>query len=393
MIPGAPFALVNGRAVTPAGLRAGLAILIQDGRIAALAEDAALGRDMARVDVAGRLITPGLIDLHTHGALGHTFNEPTPEAFGVICQANARHGVTSLLATLAPAGLPDLLECLAFGRAWMATPRPGAQVLGLYLESPYINPAQKGALDPRHLRLAVDGSPAALLQYRDVLRVMTIAPELPGGLALVRALAEAGIIPAAGHSAAQDTHIRDGMALGLRHVTHLWSAMSMTVREGPWRKPGLLEAALTFEGLTGEIIADDRHLPATLMQLAYKCLGPERLCAVSDATSGAGLPEGARFRMGDMEYEVCEGVGMLFDRSAFAGSTTLLGGMLPILTGRAGIPLAEAVQMITQTPARILGVTDRKGSLAPGQDADIAIFDDDLSVWRTLIGGEWVDAG
>ena len=140
------------------------------------------------------------------------------------------------------------------------------------------------------------------------------------------------------------------------------------------------------------MIADQRHLPPTLMRLAYKCLGADRLCAVSDATSGAGLPEGTRFRMGGMEYEVYDGVGMLLDHSAFAGSTTLLGQMVPILRDALGIPLAEAVRMASLTPARVIGVDDRKGSLAAGKDADIVVFEDDFTVWRTMIAGRWVHA-
>ena len=162
---------------------------------------------------------------------------------------------------------------------------------------------------------------------------------------------------------AQDTDVRAAMQHGLRHVTHLWSAMSTVVREGPWRKPGVLEAALTFDGLTAEIIADNRHLPATLMRLAYKCLGPDRLCAVSDALAGAGLPDGSTYTMGGLSYDVQDGVGMVLDRSSFAGSATLLPQMLPVLIDVVGIPLVEAVRMTTLTPARIIGV-DRELRLA-----------------------------
>ena len=160
---------------------------------------------------------------------------------------------------------------------------------------------------------------------------MTFAPELPGALALTQQLMQLGIVAAAGHSAAREEDVKPLIDAGLRHMIHLWSAQSTTIREGPWRKPGLLEVSLTDERLTGEMIADGKHLPPTLMKLAYKCLGPDRLCAISDATNGAGLPEGSHFRMGGMEYDVCDGVGMMLDRSAFAGSTTLLNQMIPIL--------------------------------------------------------------
>jgi N-acetylglucosamine-6-phosphate deacetylase len=180
------------------------------------------------------------------------------------------------------------------------------------------------------------------------------------------------------------------MQLGLHHAIHLWSGQSSTVRQGPWRRPGILETSLAFDELTAEMITDNRHLPPTLMKLAYKCKGADRLCAVSDASSGAGLPEGTRYRMGDVEYKVRDGVGMLLDDTAFAGSTTLLNQMVPILTDVVDVPLVEAMRMVTITPARIIGVDSRKGSLEPGKDADIAIFEKDFSVWRTMIAGQWV---
>ena len=155
----------------------------------------------------------------------------------------------------------------------------GARVLGgSYLESPYINVAQKGALDascvPRHER-RLSRRAAPIRGY--LARLSCWRRSCRARLDLVEALNSAGIVPAAGHTMAHDTHVRAAMQAGLRHVTHLWSAMSMVVREGPWRKPGVLEAALTFDGLTAEIIADNRHLPPTLMRLAYKCRGPDRL--------------------------------------------------------------------------------------------------------------------
>jgi N-acetylglucosamine-6-phosphate deacetylase len=135
------------------------------------------------------------------------------------------------------------------------------------------------------------------------------------------------------------------------------------------------------------MIADNRHLPATLMKLAYKCIGPDRLSIVSDATNGAGLPTGTRFRMGSMEYVVGDGVGMMFDNTAFAGSTTLLNQMIPVLTDVVGVPLVEAIRMTTLNPARVLGLDASIGSIAPGKRADLAIFEDDFSAWRVMIGG------
>ncbi len=390
--PKGRFALTNGRVILPQEIVTDKAVVVEGKKIVGIANADSLGTDTERIDVGGRYITPGLIDIHTHGALGHTFNEPDAKAFATITEENVRRGVTSLLATMATAPIPDLVKCLEFSRQWMHEPHGGSQVLGVHLEGPYFSLAQKGAQDPENIRTPDDGTPDVLLEHHDVMRIMTYAPELPGALELTARLARLGIVPAAGHSSAKDEDVLAAMEVGLRHIIHIWSAQSTTVREGPWRKPGLLEATLVFDELTAEMIADNKHLPPTLMKLAYKCIGADRLCIVSDATSGAGMPEGARFRMGEMEYEVHDGVGMMLDRTAFAGSTTLVNQMVPILTDAVGIPLVEAVRMATLTPARVIGFDDRKGSLEAGKDADLAVFEDDFTAWRTMIGGRWVYA-
>lgn len=388
--PQGRLALINGPIILPHAVVTGQAVIIEGHQIIGLGEVDSLGVEVERVDVGGRIIAPGLVDLHNHGALGHTFNEPTAEAFATITAENAKRGVTALLATTATAPIPDLVACLEFGRRWMGESPRGAQVLGMHVEGPYFCVDMCGAQDPANIRRPDDGSPDQLLAYADVIKIMTYAPELPGALELTARLAGLGIIPAAGHSCARDEHVAAAMRLGLRHIIHIWSAQSSVVREGPYRKPGLLEASLAFDGLTVEMICDNKHLPPTLMKLAYKCIGPDRLCVISDATSGAGLPEGARFTMGQLEYEVHDGVGMMLDRSAFAGSTTLLNQMVAILTGVVGLPLVEVIRMASLNPLRVLGLDGRKGSLAAGKDADLAIFEADFTAWRTMIGGRWV---
>ena len=383
------FALVNGRIVLPNEVLHDKVLIVSEGRIAAIIDQPA--HDLKQIDVGGRLIAPGLVDIHIHGAEGHTFNEPDELAFATITQALAQRGITSLLATTLTDALPTLASVFAFTRQWMQNQQAGepqgAQILGLHVEGPYFNRIQAGAQDPAHIRNPNDGSPEQLLAYADIMRIFTFAPELPGALALTRRIAELGIVPAAGHSAAREQDVKPAIDLGLRHMIHLWSAQSTTIREGAWRKPGLLEVSLTDERLSGEIIADGKHLPPTLMKLAYRCLGADRLCVISDATSGAGLPEGSHFRLAGLTCEVHDGVGMLLDRTAFAGSTTLLNQMLPILIEQVGIPLPEAVRMASLTPARVIGVADRKGSLEIGKDADITIFNDDFSAWRVFIRG------
>lgn len=416
----AQVALVNGRIVLPGGVVDGEALLIEDGVIRAITLAGDLPSDAERIDVTGAYIAPGLVDIHTHGALGRSFLDGDEEAFAVITEAQARRGVTSLLPTTSTAPLEQIKGCLARTRKWMARSRDGAgaggrasdsagssggrevgrarsdggdpvgsNVLGAHVEGPYFAAAQAGAQDPANLRTPDDGSVEQLLEYADAIRIISFAPELPGALELARRLRSLGIVAALGHSSATDREVQAATHAGASHAIHLWSGQSTTVRQGPWRRPGILEATLASDTFSGEIIADGKHLPATLMKLAYRCLGSDRLCLVSDATSGAGLGDGDRFRMGEMEYMVRGGVGMMLDESGFAGSTTFLSEMVPLVADALGIPLHEAVRMASLTPATVTGVSDRKGSIEAGKDADIALFDSGFRPLCTMIAGRW----
>lgn len=385
-------------------------LMTVDGRIEALARDADVVADVPRRDLAGAYVLPGLVDLHTHGALGCSFLGGDDTAFATILAAQARHGVTGVLATTSTATMDGILATLARVRAWsrggagegafvapphgaFAATRAGARLLGAHVEGPYFAAAQAGAQDPAHLRTPDDGSADDLLAYADVVRMVSFAPELPGAERLTCRLVAAGIVAAAGHSDGRDADLARCEALGLRHVIHLWSGQSTTVREGPWRRPGLLEASLASDTLTGEMIGDGKHLPPTLMRLAWKAFGPDRLCLVSDAVAGAGLPERSPFTLGGMTYEVRDGVGMVQDGSAFAGSTTFLDGMLRVAVHDLGVPLPDAVRAASRTPARVLGLDERLGSLTPGRDADLVVCDRDLIPLETLVAGRTVACG
>lgn len=383
-------AIVGGNVVLPDRVAEGKAVLVSGGSIEGVVDVGGLPAGIRRVDAGDGFVLPGLVDVHTHGAAGRSFLDGSDDAFRTILRMQAEHGVTAVLATTSTAPLPDLERCLARTRSWMRRDADGdALVLGAHVEGPYFHPSQTGAQDPAHLRTPDDGSVDALLAYGDAIRILSYAPELPGALELTGRLEGAGIVAAGGHSSATDEEVRAAEEAGMSHVIHLWSGQSTTVREGPWRRPGILEASLASETLTGEMIGDGKHLPPTLMRLAYRCFGPDRLCMISDATSGAGLAEGERFRMGEMEYEVHDGVGMMLDRTAFAGSTTLLDGMLRVVIGEASLPLVEAVRMASLTPARRIGLADRKGSLEAGKDADVVIYDSELNPLHTMIGGRW----
>ncbi|TDW23200.1 N-acetylglucosamine-6-phosphate deacetylase [Kribbella kalugense] len=381
-------ALVGPRVVLEDAVLDDHAVLVRDGRIEAIVPASQVPADAVRRDLGDGILTPGLIDIHTHGASGHSFNEGTKPATRAALSGLLAAGVTTVLPTIATAPLEDIeaaVDAIASFQGEPGLPR----IPGAHLEGPYFARAQCGAQDPDHLRSPDDGSIDRLLDQAAAIRMISYAPELPGAVALTRRLVEADIVPAAGHSDGRDEDLLACQEAGLRHVIHIFSGQSSTVRRGPWRQPGLLEATLTSDGLTVEMIADGKHLPPTLLRLAHRCLRG-RLCLVSDSTPGAGLPDGEHYRMGRREYVVSDGVGMTLDRTAFGGSTTLLPAMIPIALEALGIELPEAVAMASVVPARAAGLAD-VGRIAPGCHADFALFTEDLTLRAVAVGGHWND--
>jgi N-acetylglucosamine-6-phosphate deacetylase len=232
------------------------------------------------------------------------------------------------------------------------------------------------------------------MAFAPAIRRVTLSPEIVGCMELTRELNAVGIVVSAGHSAMTYDEMMPAIEAGVRHVTHIFCAMSSTVRKGPWRHPGILETALVDDRLTTEMIADGKHLPAALMQLAWRCKGADRLCLVSDAMRGTGMPPGGRSTFGPRdgtEVVIADGVAMLPDMTAFASSVTPLDAMVRNVIEMVGAPLHEVVRMASLTPARIIGLADRKGSLEPGKDADLCILDADFRVQQTIIGGKILD--
>jgi N-acetylglucosamine-6-phosphate deacetylase len=364
------------------------AVLVRDGRIEAIVPESQVPADAVRRNLGDGILTPGLIDIHTHGAGGHSFNEGTEAASRSALSALLAAGVTTVLPTVATAPLEDIeqaVRAIASVQGEPGLPR----VPGAHLEGPYFAHAQCGAQDPDNLRTPDDGSVDRLLEQASAIRMISYAPELPGAVTLTRRLVDADIVPAAGHSDGRDEDLLACQEAGLRHVIHIFSGQSSTVRRGPWRQPGLLEATLTSDDLTVEMIADGKHLPPTLLRLAHRCL-PGRLCLVSDSTPGAGLPDGEHYRMGRREYVVADGVGMTLDRTSFGGSTTLLPDMIPIALQALGIALPEAIAMASAVPARAAGLDD-VGRIAPGCHADLALFTEDLTLKAVAVAGRWND--
>jgi len=379
-------AVVGPEIVVDGAILSNHAIVVEQGMIQAVVSVQDLAHDISIRNVGPGFLTAGLIDIHTHGAGGHSFSEGDSEASQIALTTMLRAGITTVLPTLESGPIEKLTKgLLAFDALdpKVATPRlPGA-----HLEGPYFSQQQRGAQDPDALRDPSDGSVSRLLELSDKIRMMSFAPELPGAVELTRRLCSLGIIAAAGHSDGRDEDLLACQREGLSHVIHIYSGQSSTIRIGPWRRPGMLEATLASEDLTVEMIGDGKHLPTTLMKLAYRCLG-ERLSLVSDSTPGAGIPDGSNYRMGERQFLVENGVGVTMDRSAFAGSTTLLSQMIPITMQALQITLPEVIAMATTAPAKAARL-ERVGRISEGYHADFALFDRQLNVQAVALGGVW----
>lgn len=380
-------ALVGPHIVADDAVLSDHALVVRGGRIEDIVPRAAVPTDLPATDLGAGYLTPGFIDIHVHGAAGYSYNDGTPEAVAAIGHALLTAGVTTALPTLASAPIEALSRALAAIDGARGATAPGPWLPGAHLEGPYFSPEQRGAQDRAALRVPSDGSVDRLLDHAGAIAMVSLAPELDGAVELTERLVSAGIVAAAGHTAGTAEDLARCEAAGLSHVIHVFSGQSTTVRRGPWRVPGVLEATLASETLTVEMIADGKHLPPLLMRLAHRAAG-DRLCVVSDATAGAGLPDGSRYRMGELSYDVVDGVGMTVARDAFGGSTTLLGPMLRIAKDALGVSLPAAVAMVTAAPARAARLPD-VGRLAPGYRADLTLLDHDLVPRAVALRGTW----
>ena len=373
----------NARLILPDGIRDGFEVVVESGKIAEIREESA---DAETINLRGNYLAPGFIDLHIHGARGRDTMEATPEAFREICDYHASGGTTSLLLTTVTAPVAEIVKVL---HAVRAARGDLPQVAGVHVEGPFISKAKAGAqraefiCDPQtHL---ID----QLMPFADVIKIMTIAPELPGALALIDRLRLHKIVVSGGHSDASDVEARVAAEYGMRQVTHTFNAMSSARRQGVYREAGLLEFALSEPDIVCELIADGHHVSPTLMKMLYRAKGLLGICLVTDATAGAGLPAGTEFTLSGRRCVVGDGVCLLSDRSALAGSASRMIDLVRVMVNQVGVPLHEAVAMATANPARALGLSS-KGRLKIGADADFVILSPDLEVRRTLVGGERV---
>jgi N-acetylglucosamine-6-phosphate deacetylase len=385
--------LRSRRIVTPAGVVDG-EVVVGDGRIVSVSPGPGSGATPGSVAASGgvvelgdRWLAPGFIDTHVHGGAGAQFNTVDVDEVAAAARFHAGHGTTALLATLLPAPVDELVASL--GAIGSAAGTPAAPtILGAHLEAPFLSPARPGALDPAAF-LAPD--PAVLDRLLaaapDTVRMMTLAPELPGALELIAPLRTAGAVASLGHSDASFAQATAALDAGATSVTHLFNAM----RPFHHRDPGLLGAALDAPTCSAELIADGIHVGPVALRLAFRARGAAGIRLITDAIAAAGMPDGD-YRLGARKVTVVAGEARLGSEpgAALAGSTLTMDAAVAGAVHQLGLGVPEAVALASAVPARVLGIADRTGAIAPGQDADIVVLDDDLRARGTIAAGDWI---
>jgi N-acetylglucosamine-6-phosphate deacetylase len=372
--------------ITPSEWIESPAVVIEDRHIAAVGSAEAIQTPAGarHVRFPGLVLAPGFIDLHVHGGAGHDVMKPDTAALAVFERHMASHGVTSYLPTTVTAPVDRILAALEYLAAPMAA-RSGdknrAFPLGVHLEGPFISHIKRGVHPQESLQRP---SPDMLDRFWQAsggtLRMMTIAPELPGAEETIRHARHLGIHVSVGHSDASYAQAKDGINAGAEHATHTFNAM----RALHHRDPGLLGAVLTEDSLTADIIADGIHVDPSVVRLFLRAKGPERAILITDAIGATGMPEG-RYRVGDLEVDVkdgrCEYQGKL------AGSVLTLDRAVRNIMGFAGWKLQQAVRLATLNPARLLGITGERGWIAPGRIADMVALTPQGDVVQTIVAG------
>ncbi len=342
----------------------------------------------ALFDLRGLTVAPGLIDLHVHGGGGHSFCSDRPEDILAAAKILGNHGVTAFAPTVA--FLQPRLDSadkrkLDAVSAAIRSAEPAPEILGLHLEGPYAC-EDHPILPGQPLLTPAPAVYRAFFSYSPHILRCTLSPHSPQSIELITYLVSRGIYPSIGHASASFEDVCKAYEAGAHHITHIYSSMNSVYRTGGTRQAGILESAFLLDGMDVEMIANGKHLSDDLMRLIIKLKTPEHICVVSDANEFSGCPDGPVTYLG-YEGRIQDGVILRKDGKGFLGSTTPSDQMLRRLIRNVGVSPQDAIRMCSSTPARSVGLGRRKGVLAPGYDADIIAFDDDVNIRFVMARG------
>lgn len=368
--------IINGRILTPQGWLKDGSVILRDNKILEVTNSdlAIIGADI--IDVKGMSVVPGGIEMHVHGGGGRDFQEGTEDAFRTAVAAHAKFGTTSVFPTLSSSTVPMLEQAIETCEKLMK--EPNSPILGLHLEGHYLNRSKAGAQMPEWIKNPDPNEYIPLVESSTCLARWDAAPELPGALQFGKYCASKGILPSIAHTCAEYSDVKAAFNAGYTHVTHFYNAMPGFHNKREYKYEGTVESVYLIDDMTIECVADGIHVPPTILRMAYKIKGVERMALITDALAVAAI-EGDASAF-DPRVVVEDGVCKLSDRSALAGSIATTDRLIQVAVNEAEIPLEDAVRMCSETPAHIMNCYDRKGSLSRGKDADIMVLDADLNV-------------
>ena len=377
--------LINARILTPQGWLKDGSLLIRDNKILEVTncDLAVIGAKL--IDVKGMYVVPGGVEIHAHGGGGRDFMEGCEEAFRKAAATHMQYGTTSIFPTLSSSTVPMIEAAAETCTKLMA--EPNSPILGLHLEGHYFNMKMAGGQMPENIKNPDPNEYIPIVEKWDCIKRWDAAPELPGAIQFGKYITAKGILASVGHTQAEYEDISAAYEAGYTHATHFYNAMPGFHKRREYKYEGTVESIYLMDDMTVEVVADGIHVPPTILRLVYRIKGVERTCLITDALACAASDSKEAF---DPRVIIEDGVCKLADRSALAGSVATMDRLIRTMVQKAEIPLADAIRMASETPAHIMGVSDRKGSLQKGKDADILVLDDNLNVRAVWAMGQLV---
>lgn len=379
--------LINGRILTPQGWINNGSVLIRDNKILEVTncDLAVIGAEL--IDVKGMYVLPGGIDIHVHGGGGADFMEGTEEAFRKAAKTHLLHGTTGIFPTLSSSTVP-MINRAAETCSKLMKEEEDSTILGLHLEGHYLNPSMAGGQMPENIKLPDPNEYVPIVEKWDCIKRWDAAPEMQGAIEFGRYITSRGLLASVAHTQAEFEDIQIAFGAGYSHATHFYNAMPGFHKRREYKYEGTVESIYLIDDMTVEVIADGIHVPPTILKLVYKIKGVEKTCLITDALACAASDSSEAF---DPRVIIEDGVCKLADHTALAGSIATMDRLIQTMVKQASVPLEDTIRMASETPAKIMGVYDRKGSLEKGKDADIIIMDDKLQLRAVWSMGKLVE--
>lgn len=367
--------IINARILTPQGWLKDGSVILRDNKILEVTncDLAVIGADV--IDAKGMYVVPGGVEMHVHGGGGRDFMEGTEDAFREAIAAHAKHGMTSIFPTLSSSTVPMIEKAVETCNKLMA--EKNSPVLGLHLEGHYLNLKKAGGQMPENIKDPDPNEYIPIVEKSPCLARWDAAPELPGAIQFGKYCAAKGVLPTIAHTCAEYEDVLAAYNAGFTHVTHFYNAMPGFHNKREYKYEGTVESVYLIDDMTVECVADGIHVPPTILRMVYKIKGVERMALITDALACAASDSDKAF---DPRVIIEDGVCKLSDRSALAGSIATTDRLIRTMVQQVDVPLEDAIRMASETPAKIMNVYDRKGSLAKDKDADILVLDNDLNI-------------